>query len=52
VDVVGIAADNEGLTAEFIAGTAEVVVEFCFVWGMDELLAVLGTEDDVDVVFY
>lgn len=50
MDMIGIAPDFEYMTFQLIAYTSEVSVQFFFYRRVDEMLTVLGTEDDVDVI--
>jgi len=50
MNMVGIAADFEDMTFQPVAYTSEVGVQFFFDRRVNEMLPVLGTEDDVDVI--
>lgn len=50
MDMVGIAADFEDMTFQPVAYTSEVGVQLFFDRRVNEMLPVLGTEDDVDVI--
>ena len=51
VDVVGVAANDDGLAAQLVADAPQVAVQLLLIGRVDQVLAVLRAEDDVDVVF-
>lgn len=52
MDMVCVASHFYHLTVEFVADATEVAVQFCFNRWMYQRLSVLGTENDVNIVFY
>lgn len=50
--MVAIPAYDDGLAAQLIASSTQVVVQLLLIGREDQLLAVLGAEYDVDVVLY
>ena len=49
--MVGVAADDDGLAAQLVADAPQVAVKLLLIGWVDQVLAVLRAEDDVDVVF-
>jgi hypothetical protein len=48
--MIGIPAYDDGLATQLIASSTQVVVQLLLIGRVDQVLAVLGTEHDVDVV--
>ena len=52
MDVIGVATYDDGLAAQLVTDATQVAVQLLLIWRVDQVLAVLRAEDDVDVVFY